>query len=278
MSRWSAGCASTASTCSITTIATATRWRVRQSRLAARRRRRQAGRAAVALRQLQRLVPAELRRSVLVADDDHAAGEAGEVQELRSGREVGRASRPVADDRGLSAGPHQHAVDRSQRSDAHRPDRQPADERLRARPQRAASRPTWRIAGGYAYQDAFVTSATTAAQRRRAGGPGAAPHALAVEPLSDSIRESAAGLGVLYRSDMFAAIDNTVTLPGYTRADAAVFVTLTKQRAPAGERRECLRQAVLRQRRQQHEHLAGIPADRPGGTDRGVLIVRTIGT
>ena len=31
----------------------------------------------------------------------------------------------------------------------------------------------------------------------------------------------AAGLGVLYRSDMFAAIDNTVTLPGYTRADAA---------------------------------------------------------
>ena len=32
-----------------------------------------------------------------------------------------------------------------------------------------------------------------------------------------------AGLGVIYRSDMFAAIDNTVTLPGYVRADAAIF-------------------------------------------------------
>ena len=35
--------------------------------------------AAVALRQLQRLVSAELRRSVLLADDDHAAGRAREV-------------------------------------------------------------------------------------------------------------------------------------------------------------------------------------------------------
>ncbi len=35
------------------------------------------------------------------------------------------------------------------------------------------------------------------------------------------------GLGVIYRSDMFAAIDNTVTVPGYTRADAAIFYSLT---------------------------------------------------
>ncbi len=33
---------------------------------------------------------------------------------------------------------------------------------------------------------------------------------------------------MIHRSDMFAAIDNTVTLPGYTRADAAVFVALRK--------------------------------------------------
>jgi catecholate siderophore receptor len=32
-------------------------------------------------------------------------------------------------------------------------------------------------------------------------------------------------LGIVYRSDMFAAIDNTVTLPGFTRVDGAVFVT-----------------------------------------------------
>ena len=36
-----------------------------------------------------------------------------------------------------------------------------------------------------------------------------------------------AGLGIVHRADMFAAIDDTVTLPGYTRADAAVFLSLT---------------------------------------------------
>jgi catecholate siderophore receptor len=30
----------------------------------------------------------------------------------------------------------------------------------------------------------------------------------------------------VHRSDMFAAIDNTVTLPGYTRADAALYFSL----------------------------------------------------
>ena len=39
----------------------------------------------------------------------------------------------------------------------------------------------------------------------------------------------AAGLGIIHRSDMFAAVDNTVTLPGYTRADAAVYLFLTER-------------------------------------------------
>ena len=34
------------------------------------------------------------------------------------------------------------------------------------------------------------------------------------------------GLGVVHRTDMYAAIDNTVTLPGYTRFDGAMFVRL----------------------------------------------------
>src|SRR6266545_6848997 len=37
------------------------------------------------------------------------------------------------------------------------------------------------------------------------------------------------GLGIVHRSDMFAAIDNTVTLPGYTKVDAAVFVPLNEK-------------------------------------------------
>jgi catecholate siderophore receptor len=37
-----------------------------------------------------------------------------------------------------------------------------------------------------------------------------------------------AAVGVIYRSDMFATIDNTVTLPGYTRFDVAAYYSLTK--------------------------------------------------
>jgi len=86
----------------------------------------------------------------------------------------------------------------------------------------------WTVAGGYAYQDAFVTSATTTAA---AGAQvGQVPHY--TWSLWNNYRihpRLAAGLGLIYRSDMFAAIDNTVLLPGYTRADAAAFFSLTKR-------------------------------------------------
>ena len=38
-----------------------------------------------------------------------------------------------------------------------------------------------------------------------------------------------AGIGLIYRSDMFAAIDNTVVLPGYFRADAAVYYNINEK-------------------------------------------------
>jgi catecholate siderophore receptor len=86
--------------------------------------------------------------------------------------------------------------------------------------------PAWEVAGGYAHQDAFVTSATIAAQ------PGAQVgqvphHSISLWNQYRFRPRLSAGLGVLYRSDMFATIDNTVTLRGYTRADAAVFYMLT---------------------------------------------------
>jgi catecholate siderophore receptor len=88
--------------------------------------------------------------------------------------------------------------------------------------------PAWSIAGGYAYQNAFVTSATTAAA---AGAQvGQVPHhafslwnRYLIQP------RLSAGLGLLYRSDMFVAIDNTVTLPGYVRADGAVYFAVARQ-------------------------------------------------
>ena len=45
---------------------------------------------------------------------------------------------PVGDDRGVPPGPHEHALDRSERPDADRADRQPAHQRLRAGRQRTA--------------------------------------------------------------------------------------------------------------------------------------------
>jgi catecholate siderophore receptor len=88
--------------------------------------------------------------------------------------------------------------------------------------------PAWTIAGGYAYQDAFVTSATAAAAKGKLVGQ--VPHHTV--SLWNNYRihpRLAAGLGIIYRADMFAAIDNTVLLPGYTRADAAAFFSLTKR-------------------------------------------------
>ena len=86
----------------------------------------------------------------------------------------------------------------------------------------------WRIAGGYAYQDAFISSATIAA---RAGAQVAQVphHNFSLWNNYQILSRLAAGLGVSHRSDMFAAVDNTVTLPGYMRADAAVYFSLTER-------------------------------------------------
>ena len=88
--------------------------------------------------------------------------------------------------------------------------------------------PSWRMAGGYAYQDAFVTSATASA---RAGAEVAQVphHTFSLWNNYQLHRRVSAALGVIYRADMFAAIDNSVVLPGYTRIDAATFVPLTKR-------------------------------------------------
>ena len=67
----------------------------------------------------------------------------------------------------------------------------------------------WKVAGGYSYQDAFVTSATTAA---RAGAQVAqVPHnTFSLWNNYQILPKLGAGLGILNRTDMFAAIDNTV--------------------------------------------------------------------
>jgi catecholate siderophore receptor len=87
--------------------------------------------------------------------------------------------------------------------------------------------PEWAITGGYAYQDAYVTSATTAAS---AGARvGQVPHqTLSLWNTYRLLPQLRAGVGLLARTRMFAAIDDTVTLPGYVRADTAVYYQVKK--------------------------------------------------
>lgn len=85
----------------------------------------------------------------------------------------------------------------------------------------------WNVAGGYAYQDAFITSATTAA---RAGAQVAQVphHTFSLWNNYQIMGKLSAGMGIIHRSDMFAAIDDTIVLPGYTRADLAVFYSVSE--------------------------------------------------
>ena len=85
----------------------------------------------------------------------------------------------------------------------------------------------WKVSGGYAYQDAFVTSATTAA--RQGAQVAQTPHnKFSLWNDYKILPRLSAGLGLLNRSDMFAAIDDTVRLPGYFRTDAALYYSLTE--------------------------------------------------
>ena len=87
---------------------------------------------------------------------------------------------------------------------------------------------SWRVAGGYAYQDAFITSATTSAMagKRVALVP---RHAFSLWNNYQFMPKLAAGLGIVHHSDSFAAVDNVVVLPGYTRADVALFYSITER-------------------------------------------------
>lgn len=85
----------------------------------------------------------------------------------------------------------------------------------------------WQIAGGYAYQDAFISSTTSAAPagNRVALVP---RHSFSLWNKYQFTDTWGAGIGVIHQTDMFAGADNAVRLPGYTRVDAAVFVRLSE--------------------------------------------------
>ena len=82
---------------------------------------------------------------------------------------------------------------------------------------------SWHIVAGAALQRATIMSTTTAA-KAGAAVPLVPAHTFSLWNRYDVTPLLGGAFGVVYRSRMFAAIDNTVTLPGFTRADAAVYV------------------------------------------------------
>lgn len=84
----------------------------------------------------------------------------------------------------------------------------------------------WTVSGGYAWQDARITSGTVSAVAGKQVGQ-VPRNTFSLWNKYAITGRLSAGLGLSYRTDMFAAVDNTVILPGYTRVDAAVFYTIS---------------------------------------------------
>jgi catecholate siderophore receptor len=87
--------------------------------------------------------------------------------------------------------------------------------------------PEWQVIGGYTNQDAEVTSATAAAT------VGAKVALVPQNTVSlwnryQVVPSLGFGLGVIYQDEMFAAIDDAVTLPSFVRVDAAAYYTVNR--------------------------------------------------
>ncbi len=92
----------------------------------------------------------------------------------------------------------------------------------------------WSVMGGYAYQHGVITSAQASTV---SGGVAAAKGATLAElPKNNfslwnryNINQTwGAGLGIITRGPMYAAIDNATKLPGFARVDAAVYAKINK--------------------------------------------------
>jgi catecholate siderophore receptor len=85
----------------------------------------------------------------------------------------------------------------------------------------------WQVSGGFASQRARITSTTAAAVEGKKV-PLVPEHTFSLWNRWQVLPALGLGVGVIRQDKMFAAIDNSVTLPGFTRADGALFVRLTE--------------------------------------------------
>jgi catecholate siderophore receptor len=85
----------------------------------------------------------------------------------------------------------------------------------------------WSVAGGYAYQDGQITRSISATAQAGATLAQLPKHSVSLWNKYDFSARFAAGMGVIYRGDVFTSTDNTVLLPSWTRVDAAIFYNVT---------------------------------------------------
>lgn len=95
----------------------------------------------------------------------------------------------------------------------------------------AAGRVTerWQVIAGYANTNGRFTQAQSATIRKDNSVPFVARNTLSLWNRVDVLERLGLGVGVIHQSAYYAAADNTVRIPGFTRLDAAVFVKLTER-------------------------------------------------
>lgn len=82
--------------------------------------------------------------------------------------------------------------------------------------------------GAYAYQDSKLLATTSGTATSGASAAQVPKHSASLWNRYNIDATWGAGLGIIHRSDMFASTSNMVTLPSFTRFDAALFYTVSK--------------------------------------------------
>jgi catecholate siderophore receptor len=84
----------------------------------------------------------------------------------------------------------------------------------------------WSIVGAYAYQDGEITRSLSPSARAGARLAQLPEHSFSIWNRYDFTPAWGLGAGVIHRDEIYASTDNIVTLPSFTRVDAAVFFTI----------------------------------------------------
>ncbi|TXI17882.1 MAG: TonB-dependent siderophore receptor [Nitrosomonas sp.] len=86
----------------------------------------------------------------------------------------------------------------------------------------------WSVMGGYAFQHGEITSDILGIARKGATVAELPRHTFSIWSRYDFTPRIGAAFGVIHRDNMFASLTNRVSLPDFTRVDAALFAQFTK--------------------------------------------------